>query len=151
MNHYLTGSEAGLSGYWQMNEGTSILVHDSSPNLNDGVILDPIWTHGKKISPISIDENKNTIECIKVVPNPCTNSLKISFSCRKMENVEINIFNIKGQKVKTLTNNAYQTGNHEVIWNFQDENEAHIASGLYFYSIKSEEKSAQFGKFLILE
>jgi PKD repeat protein len=150
-NYYLHGSETGLSGYWQMNEGNGIVLNDSSPNLNDGVILDPIWTHGKNLSPISVDGNENTVECIKAVPNPCKNSLKISFSSEKMENVEIKIYNLKGQKVKTLTKNEYQTGNHEIYWDLNCENGKHVSSGLYFYSIKSENGSVQCGKFLVIE
>jgi len=109
MNYYLTGNETVLSGYWQMNEGNSIFVQDSSPNFNDGVILDPIWTHGKELSPVSIDgyDEYNSM-LSKVIPNPCKNSLEISFFCEKSAKVEINVYNIRGQRVKMLTDNTYQ-------------------------------------------
>jgi hypothetical protein len=36
MGTVLTGNEAGLMGYWPMDEGTGIIVHDRSPHHNDG-------------------------------------------------------------------------------------------------------------------
>ncbi|MBN2018149.1 MAG: VCBS repeat-containing protein, partial [Candidatus Cloacimonetes bacterium] len=102
-NYYLSGSEPGLSGYWQMNEGNGILVHDSSPNFNDGVILDPVWTHGKGLLPVGIDEIIENEELYsQILPNPCRKNLNISFFCKKSENIKINIYNIRGQRVKTL-------------------------------------------------
>ncbi len=47
----LTGSESGLVGYWRFNEGEGQFAHDSSGNLNDGILgdavsvdsADPVW------------------------------------------------------------------------------------------------------------
>ena len=51
MYHQLTGLESGLVAYWDFNEGTGQIVHDSSPNAIQGVLglnytveeYDPIW------------------------------------------------------------------------------------------------------------
>jgi hypothetical protein len=39
----LSGTESGLAGYWRFNEGTGLLVHDSSTNGNQGLLDSPVW------------------------------------------------------------------------------------------------------------
>jgi hypothetical protein len=52
-------------------------------------------------------------------------------------NVRIDIFNIKGQKVRQLTNGHYEVGTHKVLWNGLDDNEATVSSGIYFYRMRA--------------
>jgi predicted heme/steroid binding protein len=42
-NKRLSGQESGLVGYWKLDEGKGNIVHDSSPNHNNGTILGAIW------------------------------------------------------------------------------------------------------------
>jgi hypothetical protein len=70
--------------------------------------------------------------------SPCTT---ISFFiAENSENAEISIYNIKGQKVKTLVNKKFDTGEHSVVWDGRDKNNKLVSSGLYFYKL-------QVGKF----
>jgi len=46
MNHQLTGTESGLIGYWQFNEGTGNTVTDLAGNDNNGTIYGATWTEG---------------------------------------------------------------------------------------------------------
>jgi hypothetical protein len=55
------------------------------------------------------------------------------------ENVQIDIFNIKGQKVRNLVNGVYSTGEHKVIWNGTDDNGKAVGSGVYFYRMKTDD------------
>ncbi|MCB5251219.1 MAG: T9SS type A sorting domain-containing protein, partial [Candidatus Cloacimonetes bacterium] len=52
-------------------------------------------------------------------------------------NVAIDIYNIKGQKVKTLVNDRQNAGAHTVVWNGQDERGKHVSSGIYFFNMKA--------------
>ena len=49
--------------------------------------------------------------------------------------VKIDIFNIKGQKVRSLVNGDYPSGEHSVIWNGTDDHNSPVTSGIYFYKI----------------
>ena len=71
-------------------------------------------------------------------PNPFNPETTISFSIPKISKVEISIYNIKGQKIKTLTNESFQRGYHEFIWNGRDENGIPVSSGIYFYKIETD-------------
>ena len=73
------------------------------------------------------------------IPNPFNPSTKINFSLKKNSNVSIVVYNIKGQKVKTLVSENYNQGNHSVVWNGLDDNNQAVSSGVYFYRMVSDE------------
>jgi flagellar hook assembly protein FlgD len=70
-------------------------------------------------------------------PNPFNPETAISFSMKEAGNVSVDVYNIKGQKVKTLLNEFRSSGNHDVVWNGTDENNRNVASGVYFYKMKN--------------
>jgi len=47
------------------------------------------------------------------------------------------IYNLKGQKVKTLVNETLPAGEHSVIWDRRDSNGKQVSSGIYFYKLKA--------------
>lgn len=50
----------------------------------------------------------------------------------------LSIYNIKGQKVKTLQSGTSTQGNHTLIWNGRDDNGMSVSSGIYFYQLKAQ-------------
>ena len=75
-------------------------------------------------------------------PNPFvpTNSpANISFSVRKNTFVTIEIYNLKGQKVKTLTNRDFNVGSHTISWNGTNENDVSVTSGVYLYKMNADD------------
>ncbi len=84
-------------------------------------------------------------------PNPFNPTTTISFSIPEESNVELTIFNIKGQKVKTLINSNLDDGNHSVVWNGDDESNEPISSGVYFYKLKVNGKTEATKKMLLLK
>jgi hypothetical protein len=65
-------------------------------------------------------------------PNPFNSSTTIRFGLAEREEVRIDIFDILGRKIETLTDGALPAGEHEVVWNAVGR-----PSGLYFYSIEA--------------
>jgi hypothetical protein len=70
-------------------------------------------------------------------PNPFNPETSIAFTTKEAGNVSIDIYNVKGQKVKTLLNDYRSAGNHSVVWNGRDDNNKAVASGLYFYKMRN--------------
>jgi len=68
-------------------------------------------------------------------PNPANPSTTISFSLPEDSNIELSIFNVKGQKVKTLKKEYLSKGTHNIIWEGNDSNNNKVASGIYFYKL----------------
>ena len=73
-------------------------------------------------------------------PNPFNPETTISFSLKEASNVQIEIFDIKGRKVKTLINKEYNHGNHTITWNAKDDKGKELSSGMYFYRMKTNTK-----------
>ncbi|MCL1826701.1 MAG: T9SS type A sorting domain-containing protein [Candidatus Cloacimonetes bacterium] len=71
-------------------------------------------------------------------PNPFNPSTSIEFDISKAGNVNLSVYNIKGQLVRTLTNDHYTVGTHKVQWHGVDDNNNPVASGVYFYKIVTQ-------------
>jgi Carboxypeptidase regulatory-like domain/FlgD Ig-like domain len=72
-------------------------------------------------------------------PNPFNPTTTISFSLNTetVENAELVIYNLKGQRVKQLVNDQLTSGQHSVVWNGMDENNKFVSSGIYCYKLKA--------------
>lgn len=74
----------------------------------------------------------------KFYPNPFNSSTTVKFDVKKSQDVKIEIFNIKGQKIVQLTNQFFYKGRHERVWNGLCENGNPVSGGLYFCRMVSE-------------
>jgi hypothetical protein len=74
-------------------------------------------------------------------PNPFKSDTRIDFSITNPGKVTIDIYNIKGQKVKQLLNDDFTADLHSVFWNSTNYNNHAVASGVYFARISSGGKS----------
>lgn len=73
-------------------------------------------------------------------PNPFNAETVIKFGLKKPSDVSVEVYNILGQRVKTLINNEKMTaGVKEVTWNGRDDKGNDVASGIYFYRLKTAE------------
>jgi len=70
-------------------------------------------------------------------PNPFNPTTTISFSLKEKAPMTLEIYNILGQKVKTLVSDVMDKGTHNVVWNGKDNSGRNVASGVYFYRMKS--------------
>jgi hypothetical protein len=89
-------------------------------------------------------ESDNSPETVPVAatlvgnyPNPFNPETTIFFSLQQPQNVEIEIFNTQGKKVKTLANSNFAAGDHQIMWNGSNQNGKDVASGVYFYKMKA--------------
>jgi len=72
-------------------------------------------------------------------PNPFNPSTTIRFDLAKNDYVQIDVFNIRGQRVKTLINEYHEAGRFSVEWNGTDENGRQVGSGVYFYQMRTSD------------
>ena len=68
-------------------------------------------------------------------PNPFNPDTDIKFSIHEAGNVRIDIFNSKGQKVRTLINEYMSANFYNVVWNGKDTSGFNVSSGVYFYKM----------------
>lgn len=68
-------------------------------------------------------------------PNPFTNETVIRFILNRQANIKIEIYNIKGQKIKTLINGEFPEGYYKTIWKGKNDKGCIVNKGMYFYKI----------------
>jgi hypothetical protein len=78
-------------------------------------------------------------ELYQSYPNPFNNQTIIKYDLLKSCQVSLTIYNILGQKVKTLVEGYQVTGSKVVNWDGKDEKGKDLASGIYFYQLKAGE------------
>jgi predicted outer membrane repeat protein len=84
-------------------------------------------------------------------PNPFNPTTTISFSISEESNVELSIFNMKGQKIITLFKELLPIGNHSVIWDGDNDSGNLVSSGIYLYKLKVNGKTEAVKKCLLLK
>lgn len=91
---------------------------------------------------VSVFENNIPVEneiLISNYPNPFNPTTTISFSIEQNEQVELIIYNLKGQKIRTFSTNCHpELVEGSIVWNGKDDNNRIVSSGIYFYQLKTE-------------
>ena len=75
-------------------------------------------------------------------PNPFNPETTINYSVNSKTPVVVDIYNTKGQKVKTLVNETKAPGSYNVKWNGTDQNNQKVSNGVYFYKMNAGTYSA---------
>jgi carboxypeptidase T len=96
--------------------------------------------------PLSNDNNVITFETAFYGnhPNPFNPSTTFKFSLSNNSKVVLNIYNVKGQMVKSLLNKELDSGVHTIVWNGEDENGKIASSGVYFSTFDAENSGLDF-------
>jgi len=80
---------------------------------------------------LNVINDENVIENVKLkienYPNPFNPVTNICFEIAKSNDVQVNIYNLRGQKVKTLVDGYLEAGKHFIIWDAENQ-----SSGIYF-------------------
>jgi hypothetical protein len=72
-------------------------------------------------------------------PNPFNPMTTIEYSLPEQSQVTLEVFNILGQRVKTLVNAVEPIGRHRIVWDGKDAQGKDVASGIYFYRLEAGE------------
>lgn len=83
-------------------------------------------------------------------PNPFNPSTTIHYDILEPCNVRLDIYNIKGQKVRSLLNEAKSSGSHSIVFDARDESGRALSSGVYFYRFTAGKYTAT-RKMLLME
>ncbi|MCD4711784.1 MAG: T9SS type A sorting domain-containing protein, partial [Clostridiales bacterium] len=74
-------------------------------------------------------------------PNPFNPETTINYSLPVDSHVVIEIYNIRGQKVKTLVDHSVEAGRHSVVWSGKNEHGISVSSGVYFTRMRTGKQS----------
>lgn len=71
-------------------------------------------------------------------PNPFNPDTKIAFSVTHASDVKVEIFNVLGQRVKTLLDGRLEAGQHIVEWDGRSASGKLLSAGIYFYHLTAD-------------
>ena len=95
---------------------------------------------GTAIPPTNIKDITEPLitQLIANYPNPFNPETTIHFFMKQASILRIDIYNIKGQKVKSLVNEHKSAGNYKIVWDGKDESGNVVGSGIYFCRMEVE-------------
>jgi len=70
-------------------------------------------------------------------PNPFVGSTSIDFAIKEASNVKVDVYNLKGQLVRSLVNESKAQGEYSLNWDSRDNNGLPVAAGVYLYKIQA--------------
>lgn len=85
-------------------------------------------------------EAPQVFELFQNVPNPFNPATAIRYMLYEPGMVDLRIYDQLGREIAILTNEYQTAGSHENIWNGRDAGGNRVSSGMYFYSMRAEEK-----------
>jgi hypothetical protein len=97
--------------------------------------------------PTTLAENGNAVPkeftLSQNYPNPFNPTTVIGYQLPIAGHVKLSIYNLLGQKIKTLINSFQNAGKYSVIWNATDNSSNQVSSGIYFYKMETNGMSFQ--------
>ncbi len=159
---YWTDTQADMNGYYYFDLPNEIYSADCWMNGYFGQHVDNIEIADNAViqnfylEP-DVEADDKEIEIIisldQNYPNPFNPTTTISFSTTEhTESMELTIYNIKGQKVKSFQ--IHQLTNlpvYQVVWNGTNENNQPVSSGIYFYQLRIGNEIIDSKKMLLLK
>jgi len=91
------------------------------------------------LPPVGIENESKIVKEFRVFqnyPNPFNITTNIKVSLPERGNLSVIIYNIKGQKIKTVVKNIFKEGEYIFRWNGKNDYGNTISSGVYFYRVK---------------
>jgi len=120
----------------------TLIVTGTDMNHQVGVVNIPVTFH---VVPDVVDEPSDNLPkefaLSQNYPNPFNPTTEIEFALPVNSRVSLDVFNVLGQKVRTLVNGDMEAGYKSVVWDGTDNAGASVASGTYFYVLKTGDKT----------
>ncbi len=80
-----------------------------------------------------------TFELSNNYPNPFNPTTVIQYAMPRADQVSLEIYNLLGQRVRTLVEGVISPGYHEAVWDGRNESGQQVESGVYFYRLNTGE------------
>jgi hypothetical protein len=134
----------GSGAYSMLVEAGTYAVIASHPNYTPATQTGVIVVTGQTttvnfvLEPLADGDNVIPVTATELLgnfPNPFNPETTVSYSVKDATPVRIEIYNNKGQKVRTLVNAIQASGWYDVVWNGRDDNAQAVSSGVYYYKM----------------
>lgn len=151
----IVGNENGEELSFKVYEDSSGQIFDCNETMifqDNSVIGDPENTFTITYHDTSSEDCSLTTNAVLYpnYPNPFNPQTTIKFSLAQASYIKIDIFNIHGQKIKTIVDSEFGAGLHSVIWDGKNSKDSEVASGNYFIKMQHNDE-VTVSKMLLLK
>jgi len=129
---YFLGTDTVITGQWR------VIAFDSKGAETSSNQIFNIILRKKPVLVSEYSEIPKEFALYQNYPNPFNPTTLIKFDVPKETNVKIVIYDILGRVVKNLVDENLKPGAYKVIWDGTDASGAKLPSGIYFYSMITE-------------
>jgi hypothetical protein len=142
--HYLPASGNLYPPTWPLPENLAYTNAAMQGAGTDGFALGDLnWFPSQKAEWVTGVEKvgseiPNNFELGQNYPNPFNPTTNIDFKIANTSSVKLVVYNILGQRVKTLVNENLKAGNYQIVWNGLDDSGKKVASGNYLLSLETD-------------
>lgn len=119
-----------------INQSTQV-VAPADPQLHPNVVRMITGVLATTDAEVSPDEFPDGLGLNGSMPNPFTESTRISFSLAGPEAVTVTVYNVLGRLVRTLVDDIRPGGQHAIAWDGRDDAGSRVASGVYTYTLEA--------------
>ena len=88
---------------------------------------------------------------LDIYPNPSREITNIKFSLPESVNIKLSIYNLMGQKIKTLLDEERTAGNNMLQWNMTNEKGQKVSSGIYFCRLETAGYETRIRRIMVIE
>ncbi len=119
------------------------------------VYLDNIRVIDRSMSSVkskefSLDGSVKEFELHQAYPNPFNMNTTIRFSLSEQTDIQLDVYNMQGQKVRTLAAGEYVSGTHSLNWNGLSTDDRVVPSGVYIYRLTSSTAALTLSRKVLL-
>ena len=151
--------------------GTPPLMYSLSPTLPAGLAFDPATrtiagtplaagetaytytvtdANGASAS-LSLQTRPTAFSLADNFPNPFNPATTIQYALPQATDVELAVYNVVGQPVRTLVAEHQSAGRYAVEWDATDDSGYRLSSGMYFYRLQAGGELREVKKMLLLK
>ncbi|MBT3602410.1 MAG: T9SS type A sorting domain-containing protein [Candidatus Latescibacteria bacterium] len=84
-----------------------------------------------------LEKPPQTFRLMKNVPNPFNPATTIAFELPEAADVDVAVYNLVGQRLRTLIKEHKAPGRYQVVWDGKDDADRDVSSGVYFYRYRA--------------
>jgi hypothetical protein len=128
------GSAPAMTALWTLGQPLA-----SGPGTSAEYVLAPgFWAGSSTATGVSEEESTGLFRDVLLQnhPNPFNPNTVISYEVSAATQVTLEIYNVQGRLIRTLTQGPQEPGVHEVLWDGRDSSGQEVASGVYLYRVR---------------
>jgi len=96
------------------------------------------------------DANINEFRLYPCYPNPFNPETTLRFELTEAAMINVHIYDLLGNRITTLSDAAFQPGEHNLTWNGRDHQNRLVGTGIYFLQISDDRGFSRTEKVIFL-